>query len=207
MKEARKAKFRHISANHQFDATIILENVHDPHNIGAVLRSCEAVGISEIYIVYTEQTLRNAAIDFFGNKTAAGTKKWITIHYFEDLAQCFDEVRKKYSAIYTTHLTETSTDLYDMDLVSPIALVFGNEHSGVTEEAVSLADGNFIIPQMGMVESLNISVACAVSLYEMLRQRRDAGKYGRETVESQKRYEEMVARHEERGSHPNLIKY
>jgi tRNA (guanosine-2'-O-)-methyltransferase len=68
--------------------------------------------------------------------------------------------------------------IYDLELTSPLALVFGNEHRGVSDEALTLSDGSFVIPMMGMVESLNISVACAVSLYEAMRQRRQAGMYG-----------------------------
>jgi tRNA (guanosine-2'-O-)-methyltransferase len=74
-------------------------------------------------------------------------------------------------------MSSDAVSLYDVDLTQPVALVFGNEHSGVSDEARALADGNFVIPQMGVVQSLNISVACAVSLYEALRQRQRAGLY------------------------------
>ena len=85
--------------------------------------------------------------------------------------------RKKYKKIYTTHLSTDAVDLYDMDLTEDIALIFGNEHSGVSEELIGLADGNFIIPQVGIIKSLNISVACAVTLYEAFRQKTIAGHY------------------------------
>ena len=86
-------------------------------------------------------------------------------------------MRKKYNKIYTTHLSSDSVGLYDLKLTENVALVFGNEHSGVSEEIIAMADGNFIIPQVGIIRSLNISVACAVTLYEAYRQKFKAGHY------------------------------
>jgi tRNA (guanosine-2'-O-)-methyltransferase len=87
------------------------------------------------------------------------------------------EVRKKYKSIYGTHLAKESKSLYDLDLTESVALMFGNEHDGISDEALEFLDGNFIIPQYGMVKSLNISVACAVSVYEACRQRIMKGMY------------------------------
>jgi tRNA (guanosine-2'-O-)-methyltransferase len=89
-------------------------------------------------------------------------------------------LRTKYKKIYTTHLSSDAVGLHELDLTEPVCLVFGNEHSGVSEEIISMADGNFIIPQVGIIKSLNISVACAVCLYEAFRQKNQAGHY--ETV-------------------------
>ncbi len=87
-------------------------------------------------------------------------------------------MRDRYQKIYTTHLSADAVDLYDIDFAtSSVALVFGNEHDGVSEEIRNLADGNFIIPQVGMIQSLNISVACAISIYEAFRQKRIDGHY------------------------------
>ena len=86
-------------------------------------------------------------------------------------------VKKQCDKIYATHLGVESHSLYDLDLTERVALVFGNEHSGVTEECLKYCNGNFIIPQVGMVQSLNISVACAITLYEAFRQRLNAGYY------------------------------
>jgi tRNA (guanosine-2'-O-)-methyltransferase len=74
-------------------------------------------------------------------------------------------------------LASDSKSLYDLNLTEKVALVFGNEHFGITEKACELADGNFIIPQVGMIKSLNISVACAISMYEAFRQRQVSGYY------------------------------
>lgn len=150
-----------------------MENVNDPHNISAVMRTCDSVGIQEIYVLNT----RMGRHDKFGKKSSASAAGWLTIHQFDNTEACFEALRKKYSKIFATHLGAESHSLYDLKLTEPVALLFGNEHAGVTEDALKLCDGNFIIPQVGMVQSLNISVACAVTLYEAFRQRQAAGLY------------------------------
>ncbi len=166
---ARDERFREVIAKRQ-QITVILENVHDPHNIGAVIRSCDAIGISEVFILYTEES-HNFLKQKVGKNTSSGARKWVKAHYFGEIETCFDAVRSKYNKIYGTHLSDQSRSLYELDLTEPAALMFGNEQNGISDRALSLLDGNFIIPQYGMVQSLNISVACAVSLFEASRQR------------------------------------
>lgn len=173
MTPQRAQKLDSVIKSRQSGLTVVMENVHDPHNIYAVMRTCDAVGIQDIYVLNTE--LPRAG--YFGIKSSSSANKWLTIHQFSDVAQCFESLRKNYAHIYTTKLGEASKSVYDIDFTQSVALVFGNEHNGVSEEANSLADGNFIIPQVGMIPSLNISVACAVSIYEAFRQRKQAGMY------------------------------
>lgn len=168
-------KFKEVISSRQL-LTVILENVHDPHNIGAVMRSCDAVGIPEIYVIFTENT-HNLLTQKIGKKSAAGSRKWVKAHYYGDLEECIHDVKKKYKRIFGTHLSEKSVSLYELNLTDPIALMFGNERDGLSDKALELIDGNFTIPQFGMVQSLNISVACAVSLFESLRQRLQKGMY------------------------------
>ncbi len=176
MTPEREEKFEKVVAQRQFDLTVILENVHDPHNIGAVLRSCDSVGIREIFVLYTDDNLTEDKL-IVGKKSSSGARKWVDVHYFTEAEKCFKEVKKRYSNVFCTHLSHDAKGLYDMDLTQSTALLFGNEHLGVSEEVLKYSDGNFIIPQMGMVKSLNISVACAVSLYEAARQRIQKGLY------------------------------
>lgn len=172
----REDKFRRVVAKRQFNLTVVLENVHDPHNIGAVIRTCDAVGIREIYVLYTEDQLTEEHLQI-GKSAASGAKKWVTVHLYQDVGSCFAAIRAKYDHVFATHLAEDAKSLYELDLTASVALLFGNEKDGISQEALSYADGNFIIPQMGMVQSLNISVACAITLYEALRQRQLAGLY------------------------------
>lgn len=176
--ENRQNKFKNTIANRQTDITVVLENVHDPHNIGAVLRSCDAIGINEIYVLNTTTLTKQQVLRF--GKSASGAIRWVALHYYEDVEECLGQVKKKYKRIFATHLAEKSKDLYELNLTEPMAFVFGNEHDGITDETLKHCDGNFIIPQFGMVQSLNISVACAVTLFEALRQRKDASLYNKE---------------------------
>jgi len=167
----RIERLREVAKGRQRDLTVILENVHNPHNIGAILRTCDSVGIHEIYIVYTDNRLSKTKNIEPGKSSSTGANKWVTIHYFENIRTCFDEVKKKYKTILGTALGEDSKNLYDLDLKESTALLFGNESDGLSPLARELSDGNFLIPQVGFVKSLNISVACAVSIYEAYRQR------------------------------------
>jgi tRNA (guanosine-2'-O-)-methyltransferase len=179
MTPERKEKLITVLSKRQPDITVVLENVFDPHNISAVMRTCDAVGIQEIFVLNT----RIPPHKKWGAKSSSSAAKWLTIHQFEDAASCFSSLRKRYSKILTTHLSSDALGLYEIDMTEPIALVFGNEHSGVSDEIRSLADGNFIIPQVGIIRSLNISVACAVTLYEAFRQKNKAGHYNREDLD------------------------
>lgn len=160
MTSERTAKLLKVLSKRQSNLTVVIENVQDPHNISAVMRTCDAVGIQDIYILNTKIPRHKK----FGAKSSSSALKWLTLHQFDNAEQCFVELRKHYETILTTHLSSDAVDLYAIDFTKSVALVFGNEHEGVSEEVRNMADGNFIIPQMGIIQSLNISVACAVSI-------------------------------------------
>lgn len=155
----------------------MLENVHDPYNIGAVLRSCDAVGIREIFVVYTEEGLLTNELSI-GRRTAMGTQKWVDVNFYTNLEACMNAVTSRYDHLYTTHIGPESKSIYDLDLTQNVALIFGNESDGLSPEILKYSTGNFIIPQQGMAQSLNISVACAISVYEAMRQRLQKNFYG-----------------------------
>ncbi|MGC4038098.1 MAG: RNA methyltransferase [Chitinophagaceae bacterium] len=173
MTPEREDRLGSVLNKRQNDITVVLENVFDPHNISAVMRTCDAVGIQEIYVLNNRIPRHKK----WGTKSSSSAAKWLTIHQFTDIEECFVSLRKKYNKIFATHLSSSSVDLYELDFTDKIALVFGNEHSGVSEEVLPLVDGNFIIPQVGIIKSLNISVACAVTLYEAFRQKNNAGHF------------------------------
>ncbi|MBS1575308.1 MAG: RNA methyltransferase [Bacteroidetes bacterium] len=173
MTPEREERLSFVLNKRQNDLTVVLENVFDPHNISAVMRTCDAVGIQEIYVLNNRIPRHKK----WGRQSSSSAAKWLTIHQFSDIEECFKAIRKKYNKIFATHLSSSSVDLYDIDFTEKVALVFGNEHSGVSEEVLPLVDGNFIIPQVGIIRSLNISVACAVTVYEAFRQKNKAGHY------------------------------
>jgi tRNA (guanosine-2'-O-)-methyltransferase len=154
--------------------TVVLENVHDPHNVSAILRSCDAVGVLRAHAVYS---IEEPPAGTFARQTSAGAAKWVNVEIHQSLADCYDQLRGDGFTILITSIGPGSRPLHDWDLRKPVALVLGNEMRGVSTEARDRADGEIRIPMAGMVESLNVSVACAVCLYEAFRQRSAAGDY------------------------------
>lgn len=173
MTTERREKLLAVLQKRQADLTVVLENVFDPHNETAVMRTCDAVGIQDVFIINNRTPPKKE----WGFKSGGSAKKWLTVYQFNTVEDCFRELRKRYKKILTTHLYSNSVGLYDVDFTQSIALFFGNERFGVSQEARALADGNFVIPQVGIIRSLNISVACAVTVYEAYRQKELAGHY------------------------------
>ena len=185
-------KFRRVLAQRQPDLTVVMENIHDPHNVSAVLRSCDAVGVLSVNLLYTVE-----AFPRIGRKSSSSASKWIERRKFMSVDECYGTLRAEGYRIHATRLTNHASSLYDLDLTRPVALVFGNEHRGVSEEAGEKADGNFHVPMMGMIQSLNVSVAAAVSLYEALRQRVGLGRYGTASLSAEvleRTFDEWIAR-------------
>lgn len=181
MTPERRSRLTSVLNKRQPDLTVVLENVFDPHNISAVMRSCDAVGIQDIFVVTTKIPRHKK----WGARSSSSAAKWLTVHQFDDTEACFKELRKRYKTILTTHLSSDAVSLHQVDFTGSVALVFGNEHAGVSEEARALSDGNFLIPQMGIIQSLNISVACAVTIYEAMRQKLNAGHYEKRRLETE----------------------
>lgn len=176
--ERRKNKIFKVLEQRQPDLTIVMENIHDPHNVSAMLRSADAVGIHEVNLVYT-----TAKYPKIGSKSSSSANKWISRKKYPSIQECYDQLRHDGFQILATRLDEQAKQLYDFDLTKPTAFVFGNEHAGVTDDAARLADATVYIPMMGMIQSLNVSVACAVTIYEALRQRMLKGYYSQARFE------------------------
>jgi tRNA (guanosine-2'-O-)-methyltransferase len=182
MTEKRRKKILNVLAHRRPDITLILEDIHDPHNVSAILRSADAVGVMEVHLVYT-----NSPFPRLGKKSSASATKWVPRRKHHSMSECVTALRSDGFRILGTYLgafhgsgtatapgedtVKESVPLYELDLTGRVAFIFGNEHSGVSPGAAELADLNFHIPMSGMIESLNVSVACAVTLYEAFRQR------------------------------------
>src|SRR5688572_4175126 len=183
MTPERRQRLLNVLHKRQPDITVVLENVFDPHNISAVMRTCDAVGLQDIYVLNN----RIPPHKKWGSKSSSSAAKWLTIHQFTDPVACFAQLRQNHDLILSTHLSSDAVSLHEIDFTKRIALIFGNEHAGVSAEIRELADGNFIIPQVGIIKSLNISVACAVTLYEAFRQKKLAGHYDNPSMPQAKR--------------------
>jgi tRNA (guanosine-2'-O-)-methyltransferase len=190
--DRRCARIRAVLERRQPDLTVVLENIHDPHNVSAVLRSCDAAGVLQVELLYTVEKFPK-----IGRKSSSSANKWLARRNHRSVEECFATLRGDGYRILATHLTGDAVHLYECDLTSPTALVFGNEHRGVSEEAARLADANIRIPMMGIIQSLNVSVACAVALFEALRQRQVRGMYDAPRLDVallEKLYQEWIER-------------
>jgi tRNA (guanosine-2'-O-)-methyltransferase len=166
----RLERIRHVLAHRQPGLTVVMENIHDPHNVSAVLRTCDAVGVKQVELLYTIEKFPR-----IGKKSSSSASKWIERRRHTSVEACRSVLKSEGFSILATCPGGGSRSLYDVDLTGKIALVFGNEHRGVSEDAMRAADVQVKIPMIGMIESLNVSVAAAVCLYEALRQRLAAG--------------------------------
>ena len=188
----RMEKIRQVLGKRQPGLTVVMENIHDPHNVSAVFRTCDAVGVMQVELLYTTEKFPR-----IGKKSSSSANKWLERRHHQSVDECYRTLRNEGFHIYATHLGSDTVSLYDLDLTQKVALVFGNEHRGVSEEAAAKADGNFLIPMLGMIQSLNVSVAAAVSLYEALRQRLACGTKNRSALtpeEIEAWYEDWVQR-------------
>jgi tRNA (guanosine-2'-O-)-methyltransferase len=172
----RQQRLGEVLSRRQPDLTVVLEQVDDLHNVSSVLRTCDAVGLLKVHLIYPPDVEPEGRMS---RPISAGTAKWIELVRHDSVDACYQALRAQGMTIIATALAPDAVDLYDLDLTQPTALVFGNEMRGLTDEAVRQSDGQLVIPMLGMAQSLNISVACAVVLYEAMRQRRVAGAYAK----------------------------
>ena len=170
--DERLQKIIETATARQFSLRVVMENIHDPHNVSAIFRTCDAVGVPKISLLYTFESFPRIS-----KTSSSSANKWIEVDRYDNTKLCYDELRKHGYKIYASMLNKSAKNIYDIDLTKKMALVFGNEKRGVSPEAEKLADETFYIPMRGMIQSLNVSVAAAVTLYEAQRQRVLKGKY------------------------------
>lgn len=176
--EKRLEKITRVINSRQHSLTVVMENIHDPHNVSAIFRTCDAVGIPKVNLIYNYESFPR-----IGKKSSASAFKWVDKEKYKSVGECYSELRNNGFKIFASSLSENSKNLYELDLAQKTAIVVGNEHRGVSDEAANLADEKFLIPQFGMVQSLNVSVATAVILYEAMRQRFAAGMYDKSELD------------------------
>ncbi|MDY7092770.1 MAG: tRNA (guanosine(18)-2'-O)-methyltransferase TrmH [Acidobacteriota bacterium] len=165
-------RLRDILLHRQPDLTVLMEHVHKAHNFSAILRTGDAVGIFEAHAVLLGGRLPSAR-----RMSAAGSARWIGIQSHPDIETAATVLKDRGFRIYAAHLSDAAIDFREPDYTAPTAFLLGQEKDGVSEEARALADQEVIIPMIGMVSSLNVSVAAALLLYEAQRQRQNQGLY------------------------------
>ncbi|MBU2566044.1 RNA methyltransferase [Patescibacteria group bacterium] len=165
----REERIAKVKNQRYTDVELVLEQVDDPHNIGAILRSCEAFGIQAVHLLY-HQT-KPPRLSEIRSTSAASAVKWLTIKKWSSIDDCISDIKKRNLSIYATALDPNGKPHFAYDLTQPLAIIIGNEKDGISTELLSYADHIITIPMRGFVQSLNVSVAAAVVLSEILRQR------------------------------------
>ena len=171
MTPQRQQKLRRVLDNRQPDLTVLLDNVHKPHNFSAILRSCDAVGVFEAHAVWGDPTLR------VNRLTSGGSGKWVGIRTHPDIDSAVTALRTHGFQLVAAHPGKDARDYRDIDYTRPTALMLGAELEGLGRRALECADARVCVPMMGMVASLNVSVAAATILFEAQRQRANADLY------------------------------
>ncbi|MCE0493900.1 tRNA (guanosine(18)-2'-O)-methyltransferase TrmH [Vibrio salinus] len=169
----RYNRIQEVLKSRQPDLTLCLEEVHKPNNVSAIIRTADATGLSKIHAVWPTEDMRTLS------HTSAGARNWVEVDTHSSIDTAVSHLRKQNMQILITNLSDSAVDFRDIDYTKPTAIILGSEKTGISEQALALADQDIVIPMVGMVQSLNVSVASALILYEAQRQRQLAGMYDR----------------------------
>jgi len=175
----------------QPDLTVCMEGLHKSHNLAAVVRTCDAIGISDVHAVWKSEEAE------VRGGSAAGSQNWIDVHNYHKTADAIAALKAQGMQVLVTNLSDTAVNFTEIDYTKPTAIILGQEKFGTSEEALKLADQHIVIPMVGMVQSLNVSVACSVVLYEAQRQRAAAGMYDKARLSNERRQRTLFE-----GGHP-----
>ncbi|EKO3673311.1 tRNA (guanosine(18)-2'-O)-methyltransferase TrmH [Vibrio metschnikovii] len=170
----RYQRIQDVLKARQTDLTVCLEEVHKPNNVSAVIRTADAVGLHQIHAVWPNEQMRTLS------HTSAGARNWVKVQTHNSTLEAVSHLKETGMQILVTNLSEHAIDFRAIDYTKPTAIIFGSEKSGISPQALQLAHHDIVIPMVGMVQSLNVSVASALILYEAQRQRQQAGMYDRE---------------------------
>ena len=181
----RYQKILAVLHRRQPDLTVITDQVHKGQNLSAIIRTCDAVGIPRVHSIYEEGSFRAHT------GTALGSHKWVETCVYRSIGQPVGLLQQQGFQVLAAHFCESAVDYRNVDYTKPTALLLGAEKWGVSEEATAQVDGNVIIPMLGMVESYNVSVACAIILAEAQRQRKEAGLYDHRRLPD-KEYQQLL---------------
>lgn len=174
----RNQKIVELLKRRQTNITVFMDEVHKPHNLAAIVRTCDAIGIGNVHAVYPEGMLREC------HGTAMGSNRWVETHTHKNLQEGLVPLQQSGMQVLAAHFSDRAVDFRSIDYTKPTVLLVGSEKFGVSEQAAEIADEHVLIPMLGMVQSLNVSVASAIILYEAQRQRQDAGMYAQQHIDN-----------------------
>lgn len=196
MKENRLARIEALLNDRQPDLTVLMDQVHKPHNLAAIVRTADAVGIGEVHAVRAEGNIHRCS------GTAMGSDRWVKANQYEKLDDALSVVKQQGMQVLAAHFSDRAVDFRSVDYTRPSCLLLGAEKEGVSDAAAEAADHHVLIPMLGMVQSLNVSVASSIILYEAQRQRSEAGMYG-----SRKISDELFERLKFEWLHPKIMRF
>lgn len=179
MTPERFAKVKAVLDKRQKDLTVLMDEVNKPHNLAAIVRTCDAVGVGHAHAITPTKRLR------LGNNTTSGSTKWVNVQTHNEVETALLALRAQGMQLVCTQLSDRCVDFRDIDYTIPTCIIVGAEKFGVSEQTAAIADHHVIIPMDGMVQSLNVSVATAIVLYEAERQRRNKGFYATRQLDEQ----------------------
>ncbi|MFT6207917.1 MAG: tRNA (guanosine-2'-O-)-methyltransferase [Colwellia sp.] len=165
----------------QPDLTVCMEGIHKSHNLAAVVRTADAIGVSDVHAIWKSDEME------VRGGSAAGSQNWIDVHNYSKTSDAIDALKKQGMQILVTNLSDNAVDFREIDYTKPTAIILGQEKFGASDIALEMADQHIVIPMVGMVQSLNVSVACSVVLYEAQRQRQLAGMYNTPRIDDNRR--------------------
>ncbi len=164
--QERRERIERVVSGRLRGLTAVCENFANPHNAAAILRTCEALGVLNVYII-------EELVPFEPSRAITqGAEKWLFVKRFRRAELAFSDLKAKGYRIYAAMPGKGAVPVEELPVEDPLALVFGNEKEGVSEKALGFCDGTFKVPMWGFVESFNVSVAAAISLYVSARRRR-----------------------------------
>ena len=175
----RYERIKQVLNQRQPDLTVLTEDVHKPHNLSAVIRTCDAVGVFAVHAVN-----RHSDVPTY-SQVAQGSEKWVKLYSHANIKTAIQQLQHQNHKVYAAHLSDDAINYRQVDYTRPTAILLGTEKWGVTDEAADLVDGHIVIPMQGMVQSLNVSVANAIVLFEAQRQRLEAGMYNQIRLNSE----------------------
>jgi tRNA (guanosine-2'-O-)-methyltransferase len=181
MTPERLERINKMLDHRQPDLTVCMEGVHKSHNLAAVVRTADAIGVSDVHAIWKSDEME------VRGGSAAGSQNWIDVHNYSKTKDAIDTLKKQGMQVLVTNLSESAVDFREIDYTKPTAIILGQEKFGASDIALEMADQDIMIPMVGMVQSLNVSVACSVVLYEAQRQRQLAGMYNKPSIDENRR--------------------
>jgi tRNA (guanosine-2'-O-)-methyltransferase len=164
--DRRRARIAEVALRRLSSVTVVMENVADPHNASAVLRTAEGLGVAQLHVVeQPNKWEKNRSI-------TRGADRWVEVVKHKGLARCLGDLSAQGFQLLAADVGEGCVPVHEIDVSRPTALVFGTEHAGLSKRAIALTDGRFTVPMVGFVESFNVSVSAAITLFDVTRRRR-----------------------------------